>query len=169
MLAGIRRRLASDEGFTLTELMVVVLIIAILLAIAVPTYLGARSRAQNRAAETNLRNGLTTEKTIYTDSQVYGDATNMTSAETSLSFVTTTPTARNQIEVTPSEGGSSVCLIAASASGNFYGIFEEAVSGGWIAGGTYYATWSSAPTCPTGPFSAGSGSGWYTTASAASW
>ena len=54
--------------------MVVVLIIAILIAIAIPTFLGARSRAQDRAAQSDLRNGLTAEKTIYTDAQTY-DAT----------------------------------------------------------------------------------------------
>src|SRR5262249_6810525 len=51
------RRRDGDEGFTLIELMVVVLIIAILIAIAIPTFLGARQRAQNRAAQSSLRNG----------------------------------------------------------------------------------------------------------------
>src|SRR5829696_589473 len=41
---------SGQAGFTLIELMVVVLIIAILIAIAIPTFLGARSRAQDRAA-----------------------------------------------------------------------------------------------------------------------
>ncbi|MHB8512537.1 MAG: prepilin-type N-terminal cleavage/methylation domain-containing protein, partial [Actinomycetota bacterium] len=40
---------SEESGFTLIELMVVVLIIAILIAIAIPTFLGARQRAQNRA------------------------------------------------------------------------------------------------------------------------
>src|SRR5213593_4258357 len=60
-----------DEGFTLIELMVVVLIIAILIAIAIPTFLGARKRAQDRAAQSNLRNALTAEKTYYTDNEIY--------------------------------------------------------------------------------------------------
>ena len=51
--------------------MVVVLIIAILIAIAIPTFLGARQRAQDRAAQSDLRNGLTAEKTVYTDNQAY--------------------------------------------------------------------------------------------------
>src|SRR2546425_11049495 len=65
-------RLRRDErGFTLIELMVVVLIIAILIAIAIPTFLGARKRAQDRGAQSNLRNGLTASKTFYTDNDTY--------------------------------------------------------------------------------------------------
>jgi type IV pilus assembly protein PilA len=45
-----RGRRSGEAGFTLIELMVVVLIIAILIAIAIPTFLGARSRAQDRVA-----------------------------------------------------------------------------------------------------------------------
>ena len=47
--------------------MVVVFIIAILLAIAVPTYLGARERANDRAAQSNLRNANTNALVYYAD------------------------------------------------------------------------------------------------------
>ena len=67
----IARRRDSEEGFTLIELMVVVLIIAILIAIAIPQFLGARGRAQDSAAKSDLRNALTAEKTFYTDTQAY--------------------------------------------------------------------------------------------------
>src|SRR5205823_13735930 len=54
--------------------MVVVLIIAILIAIAIPTFLGARKRAQDRAAQSSLRNALTAAKTIFSDNETYANA-----------------------------------------------------------------------------------------------
>ena len=44
----------ADEGFTLIELMVVLLIMAILLAIAIPTFLGVKGGASDRSAQSNL-------------------------------------------------------------------------------------------------------------------
>ncbi len=63
----------SEEGFSLIELMVVVLIIAVLLGIAIPTFLGARSRANDRAVESNVRNAFTATRVYYNDKQRYSD------------------------------------------------------------------------------------------------
>ena len=84
-----RRRKGNEEGFTLIELMVVVLIIAILIAIAIPTFLGARQRANNRAAQSSLRNALTAAKTLFTDNNDYTAATAgaVSAVEPSLTFV----------------------------------------------------------------------------------
>jgi type IV pilus assembly protein PilA len=65
----------EEDGFTLIELMVVVLIIAILIAIAIPTFLGARTRAQDRAAQSSLRQAVTAAKVLYTDLEDYAAAT----------------------------------------------------------------------------------------------
>ena len=44
MMKLMRKRLSSDKGFTLIELMVVVLIIAVLIAIAIPSFIGSGTR-----------------------------------------------------------------------------------------------------------------------------
>lgn len=75
MLEYIRRRREDDQGFTLIELMVVVLIIAILIAIAIPTFLGAQDRARNRAAQSEIRNALTAAEAISTDFEGYWKTT----------------------------------------------------------------------------------------------
>ena len=60
-----------EGGFTLIELMVVLLIIAILLAIAIPTFLGVTGSAKDRSAQSTLTNVLTESVATYQNSQSY--------------------------------------------------------------------------------------------------
>ncbi|MGH9150605.1 MAG: type IV pilin protein [Acidimicrobiales bacterium] len=64
-----RRR--PEGGFTLIELMVVVLILAILVAIALPTFFGARARANDRAAQSRVRNAFVVEMIVYADKATF--------------------------------------------------------------------------------------------------
>ncbi len=78
MLSKIRKSLGSDEGFTLIELMVVILIIGILVAIAVPSFIAVRNRGYQAQAKSNLRNAVTAISTYGTDEE--GDYSAVTAA-----------------------------------------------------------------------------------------
>ncbi len=101
---GADARTDSDEGFTLIELMVVVLILAILLSIAIPTFLGVTRSAVGRVAQANLNTGLQeSQNAYYANSQAYQSAATLTAAlhksEPSLTFQTAASTNHAQISV----------------------------------------------------------------------
>lgn len=128
MLDTLRRHLGKDneEGFTLIELMVVVLIIAILIAIAIPTFLGAQNRARDRGAQSDLRNAMTAVRTISTDASglfTTITASSLTAAEGALTWgAAPGTTAIVGWDVDVASSPNLLQLTKVSASGTAFGI-----------------------------------------------
>ncbi len=153
-LTNLKAREDREDGFTLIELMVVVLIIAILIAIAIPTFLGARSRAQDKASQSNVRNGVSAAKTIFTDGQDYADATaaELLVVEPSLTFQAATAPSTQPKEVSvhvvdsdaATAGSETIYLVSKSKSGKCWAVKDVQQASG---AGTGYAEVPSGTAC----------------------
>jgi prepilin-type N-terminal cleavage/methylation domain-containing protein len=64
-------RLHKKEGFTLIELMIVIAIIGILAAIAIPQFSAYRTRSYNSSAQADVRNLATAQEAYYVDFSTY--------------------------------------------------------------------------------------------------
>ncbi len=150
----------GEEGFTLIELMVVVLIIGILMAIAIPTFLGAKKSAQDRSAQSNLKAVLTGEIAYYDSHGVYAQAgsgpgtlgeSDPEFAQLLTSSAPSSASTTNPIYVAlASASGRSAqafCAFEYSSGGSLFGV--EAVAIGASMGNYFYADEGSSTSVPS--------------------
>lgn len=130
---------ASDRGFTLVELMVVVLVIAILIAIAVPTFLGARTRAQNRTAQANLVTASKAESAHAASTDGFtDDVPTLETEEPSLDWSGVDPEDIHVLVADVNPGDNrQVLLYAQSGAGTWFGLRIARASGGGVTVGRY--------------------------------
>lgn len=131
----------SEAGFTLIELMMVVLIIAILITVLIPTFFGARDRANDRATQSSLRNAATAAKAVYVDNQDYTEATavrlNIEGLPVVFVDASTAPTNQNTVSIeTPS--ATYAVISGLSKSGKCFYVSDD-VSGDPAVAGTWFA------------------------------
>jgi type IV pilus assembly protein PilA len=117
---SLRQRLnvQDESAFTLIELLVVLIIIGVLLAIAIPSYLGFQKKAQQTAAMSDVRSAIPDAEAFYSDNNSY---TGM-----SASGLQTTYDSGLVLSVS----GSTGITKAEAATGNAQAYCISAVSGG---------------------------------------
>ena len=62
---------SNEKGFTLIELMIVIAIIGILAAIAIPNFVSYRQRSYNSASQSDMKNAMTTQEAYFVDNSTY--------------------------------------------------------------------------------------------------
>ena len=119
----------SELGFTLVEVLVVLVVLGVLMTLALPMFLGARVRAQDRTAEAVLRSGLTAALTYWTDgatftaldagcSAVPDDCAVADGIERSVAWVGPGAPAAQEVSIVVASG-NSLLLVSRSVAGDY--------------------------------------------------
>ena len=115
LLHRLRRRGGDEGGFTLMELLVVMLILAVLMAIAVVAFLNQREKAEDSQAKSTVRTLMTAMEACANEKGSYTPC-NIAAVRT---FEKTIPQTGSTVDAQPT-GGNSYIVTAVSPGGNSY-------------------------------------------------
>jgi type IV pilus assembly protein PilA len=114
-------RASSQEGFTLIELLVVIIILGILLAIAVPSYIGFKSKAEKSAAQANVRAAVPAVEAFYADNGTYVGIDNAsTGSPPGMGFYDPASAAKVVVSTSPAPSATSYCVYSTTGGATFF-------------------------------------------------
>lgn len=117
----------KEKGFTLVELMIVIIILAVLTGIAIPSYMTLRNRARESATEAEMKNIATALELYMADIEEYPAAADMAALGTAL--------APYMNPVPPDDAWGKAYVYAQTGSGTGYTLTSGGANG--VVDGTY--------------------------------
>lgn len=127
MQSRVERRLAAEDGMTLVELMVVLIVLGALAALAMPAFAKQKDQGHDACAKSTARTMQTAVESRYVDSLTYDDAS---------------PSALHQIESQVPSAGTGACgsttpvVTGVGGSGAACAGDDPGVSGGFCVAAT---------------------------------
>lgn len=127
-ISGLEGR-ADERGYSIVEVLVVMGVIAILIGIALPTFLGAQHRAEDQNAKADLRNGLAAALTHFAEAGEWDDfdAAEAILIEPTVVWIDGGAPAGGQISIEV-HAGTDLLMVRRSTSGDFFCVAQIADS-----------------------------------------
>jgi type IV pilus assembly protein PilA len=150
----------EDHGFSLVELMVVVMIVALLLAIGLPSFLGFRGNAQDSAAQASLNTAEKAATAVLLEDEEFPATAallvRLPTIEPSIQWLDhmVNSTGPGRISIDEDDGGTELAMAAMSESGTCY--YQRLVK----SSVTVRHHVEDAATCNAHTFQDGAGAGW---------